>query len=365
MRIKLLTFVIALFALIACNKPTFNVKVDLKNAEGKMIYLQKFVDKKYITIDSAIIQNNVVNFIVEEGNPSTNYTIVINGVKNVIGFFSENKDVEIIGDINDDKNITITASYAQQRMNEYFEEIKRFSNQLGALRIDYDIAVQAKDILAIEKVEKECQRVYENRQEYITFFITQNNSNIISPYILYQNRFNYELHELEDFVNNFKIKQDNEYLKILNEYISELKRVSVGQPYIDFTQETPEGNLLSLSELVGKSKLLLVDFWASWCEPCRKENPNVVAVYNDYHEKGFDVLSVSLDMQKENWVKAIEKDGLIWHNVSDLKYGNNEVTKVYKINLIPSNILLDENGVIIAKNLIGEDLRSKVEEILN
>ena len=150
----------------------------------------------------------------------------------------------------------------------------------------------------------------------------------------------------------------------MNEYILQLKRVAVGQPYLDFTQETPEGTLLSLSELVGKSKLLLVDFWASWCGPCRGENPNVVEVYKEYHEKGFDILGVSLDMKKENWIKAIEDDGLIWHNVSDLKYWNNEAAQDYAISSIPSNLLIDENGIIIAKNLRGEDLRKKVEEIL-
>ena len=186
----------------------------------------------------------------------------------------------------------------------------------------------------------------------------------ISSYILYNNRLNYELNELEDFVNHFNISQDNEFSKLLNEYILQLKRVAVGQPYLDFTQETPEGTLLSLSELVGKSKLLLVDFWASWCGPCRGENPNVVAVYKEYHEKGFDVLGVSLDMKKENWIKAIEDDGLIWHNVSDLKYWNNEAAQDYAVSSIPSNVLIDENGTIIAKNLRGEDLRKKVEELL-
>ena len=122
--------------------------------------------------------------------------------------------------------------------------------------------------------------------------------------------------------------------------------------------------MLSLSELVGKSKLLMVDFWASWCGPCRAENPNVVKAYNNYHEKGFDVLGVSLDMEKENWIKAIEDDGLIWHNISDLKYWNNEAAKAYGISSIPSNLLLDENGIIVAKNLRGDDLDKFIGDYL-
>lgn len=361
---KLLTLAIAVFALVSCSKPTFNVNIELQNAEGKMIYLQKFVDKKSTIIDSVVMQNNTAHFVVEHDNPATYYSMRVEDVRFPVGFFSENNDVTIVGDINDIEKIEVTASYAQQLINEYNAENQRFYNQLRELGKNYEIAAEENDEAAMEKISDEYNKVEQNKNNYISLFIVKNYNSFVSPYILYNNRLNYELKEIEDFVNNFNIVQDNEFIVLLNEYIAKLKRVSVGQPYLDFTQETPEGTLLSLSELVGKSKLLLVDFWASWCGPCRAENPNVVAVYKDYHEKGFDVLGVSLDMKKENWIKAIEADGLIWHNVSDLKYWNNAAAKDYAISSIPSNVLLDENGIIIAKNLRGEDLRKAVEGML-
>ena len=252
----------------------------------------------------------------------------------------------------------------EQLINEYNAENKKFNDKFNELRQKYRTAAQLKDQTAIERIEDEYTQIENNKNNYQTLFLTKNSNSFVAPYILYNNRYNYELTELEDFVNNFNIKEENDYSKLLDEYIAILQRVDVGQPYLDFTQATPEGDLLSLSELVGKSKLLLVDFWASWCGPCRAENPNVVEVYNKYHEKGFDVLGVSLDMQKDSWIKAIQDDGLIWHNISDLKYWNNEAAKSYGISSIPSNLLLDENGIIIAKNLRGEDLRNKVEDIL-
>ncbi|MBC8435988.1 MAG: TlpA family protein disulfide reductase, partial [Bacteroidetes bacterium] len=106
------------------------------------------------------------------------------------------------------------------------------------------------------------------------------------------------------------------------------------------------------------------DFWASWCGPCRAENPNVVEAWKKYHKKGFDILGVSLDRNKEKWIEAIDKDDLTWNQVSDLQYWSNDASKLYGVNSIPANVLIDPEGIIIARNLRGEDLQLKLEEIL-
>ncbi len=118
---------------------------------------------------------------------------------------------------------------------------------------------------------------------------------------------------------------------------------------------------MSLSEL--KGKVVLLDFWASWCGPCRKENPNVLRIYNKYKDKGFDIMAVSLDKKKGPWLKAIEKDGLIWHHVSDLRGWKNEVAIDYSVRSIPHTVLLDQQGRIIARNLRGASLESKLKQI--
>jgi thiol-disulfide isomerase/thioredoxin len=129
----------------------------------------------------------------------------------------------------------------------------------------------------------------------------------------------------------------------------------------DFTQNTTEGKPMNLSDLRGK--VLLVDFWASWCGPCRKENPHVVKLYEQYKDKGFDVLGVSLDNNKDAWIKAIEKDGLPWHHISDLKGWQNEAAQLYSVSSIPHTILLDRAGRILARNLRGPALDEALKEI--
>lgn len=144
-------------------------------------------------------------------------------------------------------------------------------------------------------------------------------------------------------------------------YVDQMKTLAVGQPAPEIALPNPEGKVIPLSSMRGK--YVLVDFWAKWCGPCRRENPNVVAAYQKYKDKGFTVYGVSLDRSREDWLQAIEQDNLTWTHVSDLKYWQSEAAKTYNITGIPFSVLLDPNGIIIAKNLRGAALHEKLEEI--
>ena len=146
--------------------------------------------------------------------------------------------------------------------------------------------------------------------------------------------------------------------------IEKLKATAVGSVAPDFTQNDPAGKPISLSSF--KGKYVLLDFWASWCGPCRQENPNVVKAYNEYKNKNFTILSVSLDRPngKNAWLQAIKDDGLAWNHVSDLQFWNNEAAKLYNVQSIPGNFLIDPTGKIVAKDLRGEELEQKLAQVL-
>ena len=157
------------------------------------------------------------------------------------------------------------------------------------------------------------------------------------------------------------IKQ-SENGKAIARFISLNKDPQIGDKYVDFEQENPAGQKVKLSDI--KGKYVLLEFWASWCGPCRQSNPSLVKAFKGYNDRGFEILGVSLDQDSTSWIKAIEKDSLTWENVSDLMGSENEAALIYGVNGIPDNVLIDENGIIIGRALRGDNLKNKLQELM-
>ena len=150
----------------------------------------------------------------------------------------------------------------------------------------------------------------------------------------------------------------------VQEHLDVLKSVAPGKKFIDFEMADADGKMHKLSEYVGKGKVVLIDFWASWCGPCMREVPALVKIYNEYKEKGFEIVGISFDNKKANWMKAREDKGMTWTHLSDLKGWKSLAAPMYGVNSIPCTMLVDKDGTIIQRNLLGEGLEAKLKELL-
>lgn len=358
---------ILLLSLFACNDNNFQVNIEMDNANGKTIYLQRIVDGKTLNIDSVAINGKNAVFNVKKNDNLDAYHVFIKGWRRALPFFADNQNVSIKGDFNKYHQIAInTESQTQAALDEFTKKYYEFDAQLDKANDAVSKAKESGDAEAIEKAQTAYDEIEANQHYFIFETVWDNPSDVLSPYILYRYKWAFELCELREATSNLSPELNSAYLHMIKDYIKLLERTEVGKKYMDFTLKNIDNQDFTLSSLIGKTEIVMLDFWASWCPDCRVENPNIVAVYNDFHDKGLEIVSVSLDTDKTAWLKGIEDDALAWENhVSDLKGWNCAVAKEYGIAFIPQNILIDANGTIIAKNLNGESLRTFVEETLN
>jgi peroxiredoxin len=355
-------FISSIVASCMSNKDQFKITGSVKGIDTGMVFLQKSEMEKWVNMDSARLEKGQFAFTGKVDLPEL-WHIAMKESDVIVPVFLENAEIDVQIYPDSLEKSKVKGSATQDVYQKYLTMNEAINVKMDEGYNEYKKAKDAKDTLGMERNDSILTALDGEVKKQLQDFVKTNNKTVVSPYLVMKNSWQFELPELEEVVNVMDTSLNaSQYMKALKKRVDILQSVTVGKMAPDFTMNDSTGKPVALSSL--KGKILLVDFWASWCGPCRGENPNVVKAYQAFNKKGFDVLGVSFDQNREKWIKAVKDDRLTWNHVSDLKGWGNEAGKLYGVNSIPANVLLDKDQKIIARNLRGEDLLKKLEEIL-
>ncbi len=336
---------------------------------GESIYLEELSPTGKLLIDSTTLDEKG-NFSFKNLSPAPGfYRVKVNEANFAMLIMDSSQKISLTGNFKDLGN---TYSAEGSPDTKVFLELNELGKTIQTRVDSFQRVFQAlagtikMDSLKMDsinnKMEPAYQSIIEGHQKQVAEVVNRNTSSLaalIGIQQLIPDSYN-ELYKKVYDALSIKYPK-SKYLANLQKNVESYAKVVGGSLAPDFTLTTPEGKPLELSSLRGK--IVLIDFWASWCGPCRKENPNVIKLYKKYHNKGFEILGVSLDDKQDKWVDAIKKDGLPWSHVSDLKGWDSQAAKLYGVDAIPFTVLLDKEGKIIDKGLRGTKLEAKLAEL--
>ncbi|AJH14745.1 redoxin domain-containing protein [Myroides profundi] len=373
---KILTVLGAVAVLASCNKEAtgYTINGETKGlTNGTKVYIEKIdiATGTTVAIDSTEIKDNAFTFKGAAESLDQNF-FSFGKEPGKLPFVLENGKIVVQYDNEKAENSSVTGTKNNDEYTAFSKKVDELEKALFQYQGDnqeaFKQANEAQDQAKKDAIINGYMALAEKYDEYVEDYIDTNTNSFTT--LVYLSKTvgtgQYIKEELVEKFNKFDETLKNttvaKAFKTALDAIPDAK-VKIGDKAPDFSAPSPEGKEISLKESLGK--LTIIDFWASWCGPCRTENPNVVALYEEYHPKGLNIIGVSLDKDKAKWIEAIAKDKLTWNQISNLKFWEEPIAQTYEVRAIPATYLLDENGVVIAKNLRGKKLRAKVQEILN
>ena len=340
---------------------------ELSGADGQTVSLRQFRNQQPVEVNKATVQAG--KFTLTGTTPYPEFCMLYVGEQGPVQFFVENSNIRISADPENPAKAKVSGSKETDIFMEFVDELEKYAQRQKQLSDSYatmsSSGIASPD--ALMNIRTQLEKLNAERIDFVTNFVNKYPGKIATAFIVNNALMQVlDMTQMERVANGFDAKSSQSpWVKMLKDHVASVKRTAIGQPFPDVTLKTPDDQPISISDYAGKGKYVLLDFWAAWCGPCRNENPRVVELYKRYKDKGFEIIGISLDRGKAEWVEAIKKDNLTWPQMSDLNYFESIAAKLYSVTGIPYTVLLDKDGKIIAKGLRSEALSVKLAELLD
>ncbi|MEX2350411.1 MAG: TlpA disulfide reductase family protein [Flavobacteriaceae bacterium] len=369
---RLLISAIFLFSLLGCQengKDTIQFTGKIAGAaDDSKIYFQKVDENNQpYDVDTIAVKDEAFSLEMDKLEYPEVGLLNFRNLNTTVIFFQQDEDINAVFDLGNLYESTFEGGKENDLFLSFKNEILEYDRKKKENMEALNEARKNMENADVVQLQTEGAVIANEEKVYKKEFIEKNINSVIAMMLLNEMISKRELKK--DEVETLMSQRDesipeNVFTRLVRTNLDMLSTAEVGNTAPDFSGPTPEGDQLSLKDAMGK--VTLIDFWASWCRPCRVENPNVVRVHNQYKDQGFNIISVSLDRpgQREKWINAIKDDKMDWHHVSNLQFWNDPIARKYGIRSIPATYILDENGVIVAKNVRGEALGQKVGELI-